>query len=77
MLKETEAEETIGFFVTFLSLMAFRLGVVRTPWAAPLATLMNQVYCFFSFVTFIIFAYSSISVQQTNINLDRQISGPP
>ena len=26
MLKETEAEETIDFFVAFLSLVAFRLG---------------------------------------------------
>ena len=26
MLKKTEAEETIGFFVIFLSLMAFDLG---------------------------------------------------
>ena len=26
MLKETEAEETIGFFDTFLSLVAFQLG---------------------------------------------------
>ena len=26
MLKETETEETIGFFVTFLSFAAFQLG---------------------------------------------------
>ena len=26
MLKETEAEETKGFFVTFLSLVTFQLG---------------------------------------------------
>ena len=26
MLKETETEETIGLFVTFLSLVAFQLG---------------------------------------------------
>ena len=26
MLKETETEETIGFFVTFLSLVKFQLG---------------------------------------------------
>ena len=26
MLKETEIEETIGFFVTFLSTMAFQSG---------------------------------------------------
>ena len=32
MLKETETEETIVFFVTFLSLVAFQLGG-RAPWA--------------------------------------------
>ena len=39
MLKETEADETIGFFVTFLSLVAFQLGE-RGTWAPPLATPM-------------------------------------
>ena len=37
MLRETETEETIGFFVAFLSLVAFQLEVERGPWA-PLAT---------------------------------------
>ena len=37
MLKETETEETIVFFVTFLSLVAFQLGGRRAP-CAPLAT---------------------------------------
>ena len=38
MLKETETEETIAFFVTFLSLVAFQLG---GGWALSLlATLM-------------------------------------
>ena len=32
MLKETETEETIGFYVKFLSLVAFQLGV-RATWA--------------------------------------------
>ena len=32
MLKETEAEETTAFFVTFLSRVAFQLG---GPWAPP------------------------------------------
>ena len=32
MLKETEAEETIVFFATFLSWVAFQLG---GPWAPP------------------------------------------
>ena len=31
MLKETETEETIGFFVTFLSLVAFQLGESEPP----------------------------------------------
>ena len=35
MLKETKAEETIVFFVTFLSLIAFQLGGPGPP---PLAT---------------------------------------
>ena len=35
MLKETDAEETIGFFVTFLSMVVFELGGGRPP---PLAT---------------------------------------
>ena len=33
MLIETENEETIGFFVTLLSLVAFQLGGGRAPWA--------------------------------------------
>ena len=34
LLKEFETEETIGFFVTFLSLVAFQLGVPGpyAPW---------------------------------------------
>ena len=39
MLKETEAEETTVFFVTFLSWLAFPLG---GPWA-PLVTHMTSV----------------------------------
>ena len=35
MQKETETEETIVFFVTFLSLVAFQLGGVRASWAPP------------------------------------------
>ena len=35
MLKETETEETIVFFVTFLSFVAFQLGG-RAPWPPPL-----------------------------------------
>ena len=37
MLKETETEETIVFFVSFLSLVAFQLGGL-----APLATPMLE-----------------------------------
>ena len=33
-LKETETEETTGFFVAFLSLVAFQLGG-RASWALP------------------------------------------
>ena len=32
MLEETEAEETKGFFVTFLSLVTFQLEGGRDPW---------------------------------------------
>ena len=32
MLKETETEEAIFFFETFLSLVAFQLGVGPDPW---------------------------------------------
>ena len=39
MLKETEADKTIGFFVTFLSLVAFQLGE-RGALVPPLATPM-------------------------------------
>ena len=43
MLKETKTEETIVFFVKFLSLVAFQLGGGgRAPWAHPLATLMQE-----------------------------------
>ena len=35
MLKETETEETIVFFVTFLSLVAFQLEGGRAPWPPP------------------------------------------
>ena len=42
MLKETETEETIGFLVTFLSLMAFQFGGGGTGLPAPpLATPMK------------------------------------
>ena len=40
MLKETEAEETTVFFVTFLSWVAFQLGGGQGP---PLVTHMTQV----------------------------------
>ena len=39
--KETETEETIGFFVTFLSLLKFQLGGSLSP--LPLPTHMLQV----------------------------------
>ena len=37
MLKENESEETIDFFVIFLSLVAFQLGDARGPSPPPLA----------------------------------------
>ena len=43
MLKETETEETIGFFAIFLSLGAFRLMGSRTPWL-DLCVVMH--FCF-------------------------------
>ena len=36
MQKETKTEEAIGFFVTFLSLVAFQLGGPATPLATPM-----------------------------------------
>ena len=40
MLKETDTEETIRFFVTFLSLVAFQLGGGGP--GPPLPTPLNQ-----------------------------------
>ena len=40
LLKETETEETIVFFVTFLSMVAFQLGGGGS--LAPLATPMGR-----------------------------------
>ena len=42
MLKETESEETIRFFVIFLSLVAFQLGEAWRPLPPPLTTLMGN-----------------------------------
>ena len=42
MLKETESEETISFFVIFLSLVAFQLGEAQGPSPSPLATPMGK-----------------------------------
>ena len=44
MLKENETEETIGFFVTFLSLVAFQLGGARIPYPLPLSTLRGIMH---------------------------------
>ena len=42
MLKETETEETIGFFVTFLSLVAFQLeGGVPHSLATPMVSIIR------------------------------------
>ena len=40
MLKETETEETIVFFVTFLAFLEFQLG--GRPLGRPLATPMSE-----------------------------------
>ena len=42
MLKEIETEEPTGFFVTFLSLMAFQLGEGDAGPTSLQATPMNQ-----------------------------------
>ena len=42
MLKETDTEETIGFFVIVLSLVAFQLGEAWGPSPPPLATPMGN-----------------------------------
>ena len=42
MLKETESEETIGFFVIFLLLEVFQFGEARVPSPPPLATSMGK-----------------------------------
>ena len=44
MIKEIETEETIGFFVTFLSMVAFQL-LAQAPWP-PLATLMASRFLY-------------------------------
>ena len=41
MLKNTETNKTIGFFVTFLSLVAFQLEGSRAPYP-PLAVPMSR-----------------------------------
>ena len=42
MIKETESEETIGFFVMFLSLVTFRLVEARAPSPPRLATPLGK-----------------------------------
>ena len=42
MLKETESEDTIGFFVIFLSLWAFQLREARGPSPPLLPTPMGK-----------------------------------
>ena len=42
MLKDTESEETIDFFVIILSLVAFQLGEDWGPSPPPLATPMGN-----------------------------------
>ena len=67
MIKEAETEETIVFFVTFLSSVAFQLGGGWAPWAPPLATpmvpkvlfqtafdILKKVFGIFSFLSSLI-----------------------
>ena len=42
MLKNIETDETISFFVTFLSLVAFQLEGARAPYPLPLAAPMSR-----------------------------------
>ena len=42
MRKQTESEETIGFFVIFLSLVAFQLGEAWGPSPSSLASPMGN-----------------------------------
>ena len=59
MLKETETEETIVFFVTFLLLVAFQLGGEWAPLATPMADVMLLYICFDFFCCFF---YDSIKL---------------
>ena len=42
MLKETKTEETIAFFVTFSSLVAFYLGGAWAPLDTPMSTQQKE-----------------------------------
>ena len=59
MLKETETEKTIVFFMTFFIIGSIPIGGARAPWASPLAAPMppekvlpqsrqNQLYVYSS-----------------------------
>ena len=59
MLKEAENEETMGFFVTFLSLVAFQLGgpgslvpSLATPMPAGILRLIFVVKCFMLIISY-------------------------
>ena len=50
MLKKTETEETIGFNVTFLALMAFEWGGGNLPAPLPLAMPITGVAKIMTFI---------------------------
>ena len=57
VLKETETEKTIVFFVTFLSLVAFQLRGGRAPWGPP-----GYAYvCIYIYILLLERAYVSFS----------------
>ena len=60
LLKETETEETILFFVTFLSLVEFRLGGRADPLSPLLATSMS-VYVYLFIVCLVVINSSVIN----------------
>ena len=45
MLKETETEKTIVFFVTFLSLIAFQLEGAPSGYAYGHAAILHTILC--------------------------------
>ena len=69
MLKETETEETIGFFVTFLSVVEFQLWVEGLPHISPLSTPMIVTSMLFVILRFCkLFASLPLCACQSDTN---------